>query len=72
MLDLATLQVNQLVTVPGYKKRKPAPGIITWIGRAKGADQQGNEFVWVTVRGLDGKEQNWPSSRLNPRGEHES
>lgn len=72
MLDLATLQVDQKVTVPGHKKRKAAPGVITWVGQSKGLDSQGNEFVWVTVRDLAGKEQNWPSSRLDPRGDHAS
>lgn len=68
MLLPSELRIDQKVVVPGFKKRKPAPGTITWVGHAKGVDAQGNEFVWVTVRGLDGKEQNWPSSRLGKGG----
>lgn len=61
---MVDVKVGETVVCPKRQRKKGYTGTITWVGESKGRDSLGNEFVWVSVRDQNGKEEAWPSNRL--------
>lgn len=58
-------KLDQKVSCPARRGKKAYDGVVIWVGETRGRDSTGKEFVWVTVRDAKGKEESWPSNRLN-------